>query len=121
MIPHVRWLPSYEVFITIKSTCQYKRKGAIRRKRHCFDASNSLRGSRRRLCSPLATSPRGLGAVRSKGGLVSQPRGGRAQVGSTTEMKLDRDDQIDADGDLGKPIECSLERLQTPEIVGQDA
>jgi hypothetical protein len=35
-------------------------------------------------------------------------------------MKLDRDDQIDADGDLGKPIECSLERLQTPEIVGQD-
>jgi hypothetical protein len=53
--------------------------------------------------------------------LVSQPRGGRAQVGSTTEMKLDRDDQIDADGDLGKPIECSLERLQTPEIVGQDA
>ena len=34
-------------------------------------------------------------------------------------MKLDGDDQIDADSDLGKPIECALERLQTPEIVGE--
>jgi hypothetical protein len=34
-------------------------------------------------------------------------------------MKPDHDDHLEAGSDLGKPTECSLEKLQRPEIVGE--
>src|SRR5207245_5171224 len=49
--------------------------------------------------------------------LVSQAEVADSKSGSPP-LKPEQDDRLEAGGVLGQPKECSLERLQPPEIVG---
>src|SRR5207253_887434 len=76
-------------------------------------------GHRSGLHRALASAPCTIDTLYAARRLVPQPGRGGRQFGIVGEMKSERDDRLGARGVLRQPRECSLERLKTPEIVGQ--